>query len=61
MAAFIQAAITLTLLVGVFQLALGFARLGSLVDFVSHSVMVGFMAGAASLVAFSQVKNALGH
>ena len=56
----IQAAITLTLLVGIFQLALGLARLGALVDFVSHSVMVGFMAGAATLVALSQVKNALG-
>lgn len=59
-AAFIQAAITLTFLVGVFQLALGLARLGALVDFVSHSVMVGFMAGAASLVTLSQVENALG-
>ena len=57
---FIQAAITLTLLVGVFQLALGLARLGALVDFVSHSVMVGFMAGAASLVGLSQLDNALG-
>ena len=56
----IQAAITLTFLVGVFQLALGLARLGALVDFVSHSVMVGFMAGAASLVALSQIDNALG-
>lgn len=59
-AAFIQAALTLTFLVGIFQLALGLARLGTLVDFVSHSVMVGFMAGAASLVALSQVDNALG-
>lgn len=58
--AFIQAAITLTLLVGIFQLALGLARLGALVDFVSHSVMTGFMAGAATLVALSQVDNALG-
>ena len=47
----IEAAITLTLLVGVFQLALGLARLGALVDFVSHSVMTGFMAGAAMLIA----------
>lgn len=59
-AAFIQAAITLTLLVGIFQLALGLARLGALVDFVSHSVMVGFMAGAASLVGLSQLDNAMG-
>lgn len=58
--AYIQAAITLTFLVGIFQLALGLARMGALVDFVSHSVMVGFMAGAASLVALSQVDNALG-
>ncbi|MFK7901765.1 MAG: SulP family inorganic anion transporter [Nitratireductor sp.] len=59
-AAFIQAAITMTLLVGIFQLALGLARLGALVDFVSHSVMVGFMAGAASLVGLSQLGSALG-
>jgi len=58
--AFIQAAITLTFLVGICQLALGLARMGALVDFVSHSVMVGFMAGAASLVALSQIDNALG-
>jgi len=56
----IQAAISLTLLVGVFQLALGLARLGALVDFVSHSVMVGFMAGAATLIVLSQIDNALG-
>ncbi len=56
----IQAAITLTFLVGIFQLALGLARLGALVDFVSHSVMTGFMAGAATLVALSQLDNALG-
>lgn len=58
--AFIQAAISLTLLVGLFQLALGLARMGALVDFVSHSVMVGFTAGAAILIALSQVKHALG-
>lgn len=58
--AYIQAAITLTFLVGIFQLGLGLARMGALVDFVSHSVMVGFMAGAATLVGLSQVDNALG-
>ena len=45
---------------GLFQLALGLARLGALVDFVSHSVMVGFMAGAATLIVMSQIDNALG-
>ena len=58
--AFIQAAITLSLLVGIFQLILALARFGVLVDFVSHSVMVGFTAGAAILIALSQVKHALG-
>ena len=32
----------------------------SLVDFVSHSVVVGFTAGAAVVITTSQVKNALG-
>lgn len=59
-AAFIEAAIALTLMVGLFQLALGLGRLGALVDFVSHSVMIGFTAGAALLIGLSQVRHALG-
>lgn len=59
-AEFIQAAITLTLLVGLFQLMLGLAHLGGLVDFVSHSVMTGFVTGAALLIGLSQVRHALG-
>lgn len=57
---YIAAAITLAFLVGVYQLVLGVARLGGLVDFVSHSVMTGFMTGAALLIALSQVRHALG-
>ena len=57
---FISAAILLALLVGVFQLALGLARLGALADFVSHSVMTGFVTGAAILIALSQLDKALG-
>lgn len=57
---FISAAITLAFFVGLFQLALGLARLGNLVDFVSHSVMTGFVTGAALLIALSQVRHALG-
>lgn len=57
---FIQAAITLALLVGLFQLVLGLARLGGLVDFVSHSVMTGFVTGAALLIGLSQLRHALG-
>ncbi|MEM7467420.1 MAG: SulP family inorganic anion transporter [Pseudomonadota bacterium] len=59
-AEYIQFAITLTFMVGVIQLGLGFVRLGSLVDFVSHSVLVGFTAGAAALIFASQLKHFLG-
>jgi sulfate permease, SulP family len=48
------------LLAGLFQLILSLARMGSLVDFVSHSVVVGFTAGAAVVITTSQVKNDLG-
>ncbi len=57
---FIQLALTLTFLAGVYQLALGFGRMGALVNFVSHSVVVGFTAGAALLIATSQIKHFFG-
>lgn len=59
-AEYIQMALTLTFLAGFFQLALGVARLGSLVNFVSHSVVLGFTAGASILIATSQLSNILG-
>lgn len=57
---FIQMALTLTFLAGVYQLALGLARMGTLINFISHSVVVGFTAGAAVLIATSQLKNFFG-
>ena len=57
---FVQMALTITLLAGVYQLVFGLARLGILVNFVSHTVVVGFTAGAAILIATSQMKNVLG-
>jgi len=54
---FISMALTLTLMAGVYQLAFGLARLGKLVDFVSHTVVIGFTAGAAILIATSQVQH----
>ena len=59
-AAYISLVLTLTLMAGLFQLILSFARMGSLVNFVSHSVVVGFTSGAAVVIATSQIKNALG-
>jgi SulP family sulfate permease len=59
-AAYVQLALTLTLMVGVIQLFMGLARLGTLVNFISHSVVVGFTAGAAVLIATNQLKNFFG-
>jgi SulP family sulfate permease len=59
-AGYISAAALLALLVGVVHLVLGFGRLGFIVNFLSHSVLVGFTAAAAIIIGFSQVKHLLG-
>jgi SulP family sulfate permease len=45
---------------GVIRLAMGLARLGVLVNFVSHSVVVGFTTGAGVLIAIGQLPHLLG-
>jgi SulP family sulfate permease len=57
---YVQMAFTLTLMVGCIQLSLGLVRFGSLVNFISHSVVVGFTAGAALLIITSQLRNFFG-
>lgn len=57
---YIELALLLTLLVGLFQIIAGLARLGGLVSFVSHSVIVAFTAAAAFLIAVSQLAGVLG-
>lgn len=59
-ASYVILALTLTLMVGIIQLAMGLARMGNLVNFISHSVVVGFSAGAAVLIAVSQTRDFLG-
>ncbi len=59
-AEFVSLALTLTFLAGVYQFIFGVGRMGHLVNFVSHTVVVGFTAGAAILIATSQIKNLLG-
>ncbi|MCB0010438.1 MAG: sulfate permease [Anaerolineales bacterium] len=59
-AQYIQLAITLALLVGILQTGMGLLRLGFLVNFLSHPVLVGFSSAAAIVIGFSQVKNLLG-
>ncbi len=59
-AEYVQLALTLTLMVGAIELLMGLARLGTLVNFISHSVVIGFTAGAAILIATKQIKNFFG-
>jgi SulP family sulfate permease len=57
---FIALAITLALMVGLMQMALGVFRLGAIVNFISHPVIVGFTHAAAIIIALSQVNRMLG-
>lgn len=57
---FVRLAIALSFLSGVLMLALGLLRLGALMNFVSHTVVVGFTAGAGVLIAASQLRNFTG-
>lgn len=56
-AQYVSLMITLSFIVGLIQLAMGLARLGALVNFISHTVVVGFTAGAAVLIIASQIRN----
>ena len=54
-AEFVIAAGLMAVMVGVFQLLMGLARLGMLVNFVSHSVILGFATGAGILIGIKQL------
>ena len=58
--AFISMAIVLSFMAGVIKLIMGLAKMGKLVNFVSHSVVIGFAAGAGILIAFKQLKHVFG-
>ncbi|KAM0923225.1 hypothetical protein ACQ4PT_005670 [Festuca glaucescens] len=53
-------AFTATFFAGLTQFALGFFRLGFIIEFLSHAAIVGFMAGAAITIALQQLKGFLG-
>ena len=57
---FVSLALTLTFLAGVYQLIFGLAKFGLLINFVSHNVVIGFTAGAALLIASSQIPYIVG-
>ncbi|MFT6339572.1 MAG: SulP family sulfate permease [Alcanivorax sp.] len=56
---FIQAAIGMGLLSGLFLVAMALLRLGWLTNLLSHPVITGFISGCAILIAASQLKHLL--
>jgi SulP family sulfate permease len=57
---YLRLALALGLMIGLIKLALGFARLGALVNFVSTTVVIGFTAGAGLLIMAAQLSNFFG-
>ncbi|KAL8162710.1 hypothetical protein V2J09_014199 [Rumex salicifolius] len=57
---YVSLAFTATFFAGIIQASLGFLRLGFIVDLLSHATIVGFMAGAATVVCLQQLKGILG-
>ncbi|MFC1797063.1 SulP family inorganic anion transporter [Pseudomonadota bacterium] len=58
--AFIGYAVLLAFMVGLFQLFLGMFRLGVLLNFLSHPVILGFVNAAAIIIATSQLGKIFG-
>jgi len=52
----VELAATLALVVGVIQMAAGALRLGALVDYLSNAVVLGYITGAAVLIAVGQLQ-----
>ena len=59
-AEYVELALLLTLMVGLIQLAMGVFKLGTIVNFVSHPAILGFMNAAAIIIALSQLDLLLG-
>ncbi len=57
---FLAYAILLALMIGVFQTFLGLFRLGVLVDFLSHPVVIGFTNAGAIIIGTSQLSKLFG-
>jgi SulP family sulfate permease len=58
--AYVSLVLTLNLMVGLIKLGLGIARLGTLVNFISTAVIIGFTAGAGLLIIGAQLRNFFG-
>lgn len=59
-ASYLTGAITLAFLSGTFLLAMGVLKLGFITNFLSHSVISGFISASAIIIALSQIQHILG-
>ncbi|MDE3175598.1 MAG: SulP family inorganic anion transporter, partial [Pseudomonadota bacterium] len=59
-ARYVELALTLSAMAGLLELTLGLARLGALVNFISHTVVVGYTAGVGVLIMTTQIPSLLG-
>ena len=59
-AQYVHLVLTLSFMSGAIMLGMGLLRLGALVNFISHTVVVGFTAGAAMLIFDAQLSNFFG-
>ena len=57
---YIELVFLLAAMAGVIRIAMGMARLGVLLNYISHSVLLGFTSGAAVLIVFKQLPGLLG-
>ena len=57
---YVELTILLTFMAGLVQFFMGVLKMGKLVNFISHSVIIGFTAGAGILIAFKQLKYIFG-
>lgn len=57
---YVTYALLLALLVGLIQIGMGFLKLGAIVNFISHPVIIGFINAAAIIIGLSQFNKLLG-
>jgi SulP family sulfate permease len=57
---YVTMALTVAFMVGLMEVTMALFRLGTIVNFISHSVVIGFTAAAGVLIAVNQVKNFFG-
>ena len=57
---YVTMALTVAFMVGLIEVTMALFRLGTIVNFISHSVVIGFTAAAGVLIAVNQVKNFFG-